>query len=972
MKKHFITLVLCASLSHFPSFLQAQQAITPLPQALVNYFATYQNPDISPVNVKLLSMETDDKKTVILHLSESFAYQPLRSQQVETIYDEVKALLPNEYRRYKLRLMVNEYPIEDLVPNLYRKHKLDKTRLLGKVNDEEPQWVKNFSRPMDFSKGLEGRHIALWQSHGRYYKQEQGRWLWQRPRLFCTTEDLFTQSIVIPYLIPMLQNSGAVVFTPRERDIQKNEVIVDNDTRPAGSLYIEEKSRNGKFSTPMGISGFAARRTVYGDGQNPFEEGTIRMLTTEKKPHKAFVQWVPNLPEEGYYAVYVSYKTLWNSVNDAKYYVYHKGGVTEFKVNQRIGGGTWVYLGTFLFDKGNNDYGMVVLSNQSNEKGVVTADAVRFGGGMGNIARDGKVSGLPRYLEGARYYAQWAGMPISIYANKQGTSDYNEDINTRSLMTNYLSGGSAYNPDQEGRGVPFEVTMALHSDAGYKKNDGIVGSLAIHTSDYNNGRLAAGNGRLASRDLSDILLTQLMSDIRAGFTTSWQRRSIWDKNYSETRLPATASSILEFLSHQNFADMIYGHDPVFKFTVGRSIYKSLLRFTAQQHEIDYQVQPLPVQKFAIRFDNKKNSVKLTWSPTEDPSESTATPSEYILYTRIGTFGFDNGIKVGGTSYTVELEEGLTYSFCVTAANGGGESFPSEILSAYIAPRQKHKALIINGFTRLSGPAIVQRGDSAGFDLDEDPGVPYISNISYCGRQTGFDRSRAGIETEGGWGYSTSELEGKVLAGNTFDYPIVHGKAMQAAGAVSYVSCSRSALESGVISLDNYDMVDLILGLQKEDSVTYRLRRVNYKTFTPELQRLLSAYLRKGGTLLLSGSYPASDMNTTTTEALFTQTLLKYGYGGSARFVSSPTITGMQRTFTIPREIQGKNYPVVAPDCMVATEGAFPIFSYADATPAGIAYKGSYRIIALGFPFESIEQDKIRNDLMSGFVHFLLK
>ena len=42
-----------------------------------------------------------------------------------------------------------------------------------------------------------------------------------------------------------------------------------------------------------------------------------------------------------------------------KYLVFHNGGVTEFKVNQQIGGGTWVYLGTFEFDKGNNDYGMV-------------------------------------------------------------------------------------------------------------------------------------------------------------------------------------------------------------------------------------------------------------------------------------------------------------------------------------------------------------------------------------------------------------------------------------------------------------------------------------------------------------------------------------------------------------------------------------------------------------------------------------
>ena len=53
---------------------------------------------------------------------------------------------------------------------------------------------------------------------------------------------------------------------------------------------------------------------------------------------------------------------------------------------------------------------------------------------------------------------------------------------------------------------------------------------------------------------------------------------MWNRNYSETRLPATPSTIIELLSHQNFADMQLGHDPNFKFTVGRAIYKGILQF----------------------------------------------------------------------------------------------------------------------------------------------------------------------------------------------------------------------------------------------------------------------------------------------------------------------------------------------------------------------------------------------------------
>ena len=271
-------------------------------------------------------------------------------------------------------------------------------------------WVENTSKPYEVTKGLQNRHIALWQSHGAYYKNDTKEWGWQRPYLFCTTEDLFTQSFVVPYIIPMLQNAGAYVFTPRERDTQRNEVIVDNDTKN-GSIYLDEKSRKSRWQTST-TSGFAQQKQLYYDNENPFTSGTARFTKTEKKKDKAFASWIPTIPESGSYAVYVSYQTLPNSVSDAKYVVLHAGGITEFKVNQQIGGGTWVYLGTFDFEKGNNPYGMVVLTNESKEKGVISADAVRFGGGMGNIVRGNSVSGYPRYLEGARYTAQWSGMQI--------------------------------------------------------------------------------------------------------------------------------------------------------------------------------------------------------------------------------------------------------------------------------------------------------------------------------------------------------------------------------------------------------------------------------------------------------------------------------------------------------------------------------------------------------------------------------
>ena len=168
---------------------------------------------------------------------------------------------------------------------------------------------------------------------------------------------------------------------------------MDNNTVTGKSIYLEEKSRKGKWKTSP-LPGFARKRSVYTDGQNPFRDGTARFAATEKKPEKAFAQWIPDIPETGKYAVYVSYQTLPGSVSDAKYLVFHKGGVTEFKVNQQMGGGTWVYLGTFEFDKGitTTGDGENLLSIEQTKGSV--RDAVPLEESM---KYSGSISGLPRW-----------------------------------------------------------------------------------------------------------------------------------------------------------------------------------------------------------------------------------------------------------------------------------------------------------------------------------------------------------------------------------------------------------------------------------------------------------------------------------------------------------------------------------------------------------------------------------------------
>ena len=76
--------------------------------------------------------------------------------------------------------------------------------LWGDIDYHGAPWVTNVSSLVEASEGLQGRHLSVWASHGRYFDNNRGQWEWQRPLLFSTTEDLFTQTIVVPYLIPML------------------------------------------------------------------------------------------------------------------------------------------------------------------------------------------------------------------------------------------------------------------------------------------------------------------------------------------------------------------------------------------------------------------------------------------------------------------------------------------------------------------------------------------------------------------------------------------------------------------------------------------------------------------------------------------------------------------------------------------------------------------------------------------------
>ena len=827
----------------------------------------------------------------------------------------------------KVSIYTDGYEVGELVTTVHRhRAKNERYTLPATV-----QWVTNTSRPYTAKQGLEGKHIALWGSHGQYFHQPTESWRWQRAKVWSTVEDLYTTSYTMPFLVPMLENAGAVVVQPRERDTQTHEEVVDDSQLTVDhSLWtIGEGKGWGEDEDGMLM-----------EGENPFTVGSYATETTGNKT-KGEMRYTPSLPE-GEYAVYVSYKTLPNSTSKAQYTVVHKGQKTTFAVNQKMGGGTWVYLGTFTFDgdKANN---YVSIAAAANGKDVVTTDAVKFGGGMGSVARykqpdsfenvksskqltidseqltvdstellasqaNAITSGLPRYIEAARYWMQYSGIPDSIYNYTDSKNDYVDDYAARGIWVNYLAGGSAANPHQAGLNVPLHASLAFHTDAGVRKD--MVGTLLIYKDhdDEQCKTYPTGKSRILNRDLADYMQTQIVEDMRALYAPEWTRRQLDNSSYAEVRHPKVPAVLLELLSHQNMTDMQYGLDPRVRFTISRAMYKSFLKFIHEQYGTDYVVQPLPVHGMAM--SRLGEEIRVSWQSTLDVLEPTAKPSYYIVYTRTNDGDWNNGVRVTKNEYTFTAEAGTRYDIRVAAGNAGGLSFKSELLSAYIAPEDKGNVLIVNGFTRVSGPEWWSDSIYGGIRPNSHA-VPYGKGVNYIGEVYDFDSRNEWVTDDNcGWGMCYSDHMDHPTVGNTFDYSAMHGKVLAEMG-YSYVTTSVDALDS----IAGYDAVDVILGKQK---TTIMGKDTSFHCMPMNLQHALTHYLQHGGRLLLAGAYIASDM-TSEEDKAFIKNQLHYEFR-----TTNASKTGKIR---IERLLEKGNYTFRTEpnDTMIHTENADGIY-----------------------------------------------
>jgi len=907
--------------------------------------------------------------TLDLYFSQNSSAFPWREGDPEWFRQQVESLSRGVRRGYKLgNLYSGKQPFSALpMPAVKADGKPLPTAF--RTTDRSAKTPALVRGDKTWTKGLSGRHIALWQSHGFYWEAENDRWEWQRSPNHRTLEDIYTQSYVVPFLMPMLENAGAVLLCPRERDIQTNEVVCDNDEAFAGPREggLRGKGRyteHGKWADAG--TGFADAKEAYTFGENPFTMGTARKtdaITKDKKDAPRAI-WRPDIPEKGEYAVYVSYKSLPGSTTDARYTVHHLGGETLLHVNQQMGGGTWVYIGTFPFGKGTEGY--VELSARSAAAGVISADAVRFGGGMGKVERGGETSGMPAFVEGALYNLQYAGIDSTVFDN--WNDDYTKD---------YAGRGAWVQEITENRHIPVDLSLAWHTDAGTTPNDSIIGTLAIYTR-TNKGATKFPNGedRMNSRLYADLVQTQLVNDIRTLYDPSWTRRQLWDRSYSESRTPNVPALLLELLSHLNFADMRYGLDPSFRFTTARSVYKGMLKYLSARYGREYAVQPLPVHAFKV--DLVQGKAVLSWEPTSDELEPTATPSYYRVYTRVGDGAFDSGYDVNGTSVTLPMEAGKLYSYKITACNDGGESFPSEILCAGYPSLQARRVQVVNNFTRVAAPAWIDTPQVAGFMDNLDSGMPWGRDIHFAGEVNEFDRSCAWTDDDNpGFGGCYLDHAGSPVAGNSFDFAYAHGAAILKAGyAVESSSAEAFDGRSGAFA------IDIICGKQVTTRIGRGAAADRYTVFPEALQDAVTVFTAGGGNVLISGAYIGTDAWDHVYQGVpkgpesarsFVTRVLGYewvtNFGSHSASVTPVRGTGLPAV-TYNRDWSSAIYRVENPDGLKPAGPRSSILMRYPDTHIGAAVRydaGIYKVAAFGFPLEtSPEMESVIRVVLSQF------
>lgn len=551
------------------------------------------------------------------------------------------------------------------------------------------------------SGALSGITVYLSPGHGFIYLPDLAAWRTQRGNTHDIVEDLVSVEAARFALAEHLRNMGARVMAVRELDTNRERVIVDDGDRgveiDGGSL---EDIGFGHLPGP--ITGF----------ENPMASGTSHVLAAGGR-----ARWPIAVASAGDYAVYVSYVAAPDRASDARYRVIHRGGAADFLVDQRRHGSTWVYLGRFWMEPGDE-----IAVELSGGSATLSADAVRVGGGMSPFDRGGGLSGRPMFEHGARYYTQWAGAPQEVY-DYTGV-DRTSDVGCRSRFAAW--------DHEDGEDA---VYVAWHTNAPSPGRG--TSSFAYGPSAF--GTVDEFTGVPGSLELMSAIHGQLVGDIRAGWDPGWQDRGLHTAYFGEVNPehnPEMPATLIEVAFHDTAEDAAALRDPRFRDLAARAFARGVARYIAERDGVALTLPPdRPVELAAA---STPGGLRISWQPAPAGPTSGAPADRYRVYLSRDGRSFDSGTDVGGLSIIASdvagfEDEPVIYAR-VAAVNAGGASMPSQVVGARRAADGAAPVLVVGGFERLDA-ALLLREDLADFALaGVDRGLlDRINDGSYAAR-----------------------------------------------------------------------------------------------------------------------------------------------------------------------------------------------------------------------------------------------
>lgn len=800
--------------------------------------------------------EAERQEKLIIHLSPLSQRLFFREPQIRAIDSTALSYFAKRYKNLKeVDIRIRGNKLSYLVPNAYRNAiPIDSTRLQKMPWPEDRRVVKKASNLDTLTtKGLKGRNLAMWHSHGWYYEQDDDRWKFQRARLFQTVEDLFPTRYVLNYLVPMLENAGAQVWLPRERGLHITEIIIDDQ-----DFY----SYSGTVAPEVLNEGFALGDTLIYGNTNPFELGTSLKIDPTVQGHVE-VHFNTIMPEAGTHPLYIAFPKLENPSTAVELTISTDNYVKKYLIDQSRAFRTWVHIDNIYLSA--NQAVSITLTTDSTDTSVWGWDAIRIGGGIGKVVRGGRTSGRPMYVEGSRYWLQYAGFPDSlVYDFREEDRDYTDDYVSRGEWVNFLMGGptgSNENRNVPGLNVPIDLSLAFHTDAG-TDTAGTIGTLLIYSTngaDTEEDTLYDGSHRITNRDLSDITQTEIVKRTRANWMDKWQRRGLWDRRYSEAFRPNVPAMLLELMSHHNEIDMRLGLDPNYRFEASRAIYIGMLKYLASRHGFEAVVQPLPVEDLSLIQGNYRDSLTLSWKPVLDSLEETANPTSFVIEASENEMG--NYVTIVQTkTETVSIAKSALKPFNsirVRAINEGGSSMPSKVLGFSIADKQKEKVLLVDLFTRIEGPKRTYAGGRVLFD---DEGMTEGVDPGLIGRVKSTLIADTWIGNSGhtndapGFGATASTWETMPIAGNTGFHTVQWAKDVQKLNIEADAITRNAFVKLSLSALQKYDRIIFIGGAQRTSTHPIRKDQIRFKLFTEDLVLQLEQLKKANIPFLMNAAY----------------------------------------------------------------------------------------------------------------------